>query len=407
MAIEKPEGYQTPRNDYSTWAKKEGESLVDYYGRLSANREGGILGTSGLMDRAMSSVKAKGDEELGEESVKAPTCPVGYKYDPASGTCVKISSSSDRTPSNREMFEESHRGKILGEAMGADEAWEAEKLQGSVDRLTGKSPVLDDALAFLLPGGSLLSALKKGDTEALRDYIGSDKDAKAVYDSLKATGMTDEEVARNMGSREKLGWMHGVGMADSLPTQDWVADDKGIMDTIGSRLGGSVMSLFGMNSPYQEQTSRQADITRAMTAGQRGSMFGGADWNANNNSLMTGRATIAPSFAVSSGNNWDPGLFSQSYAQTIAEQEAKAQGLMKQVQTIEAAEAAKAKAEAAAAAAAAARSRAASSGVSYGSNSWSDSSASWDNSGSSYSFSSSPSYSSTSLTSDSSSGYAG
>jgi hypothetical protein len=64
-------------------------------------------------------------------------------------------------------------------------------------------------------------------------------------------------------------------------------------------------------------------------------------------------------------------------------------------------------AEKAAAEAAAQRAAEVSSGNTYGSNSWSDSNASWDNSGSSYSFSSSPSYSSTSLTDDSSSGYAG
>lgn len=299
---------------YNPWRMAEGENLVDYYARLRSGREGGILGTSGLMDKAMSVE----EEDLGEVKKNKPVCPPGYVYDEASGSCVQVNGDSV-VPSTRERFESSQRGQVIGNALGKEEAWAREDAQGALDRLTGRAPTLNDVLMAMVPGGGILSALSNGNEDALREYIGSGGDLEKVKGMLDGN-MSASELERTLGSREAL----GRSLATSgKNTQDWESG-AGMLDTIGSRITGGVGSIvsslfgdfgrtLGANAPYSSKgfTDNQMNTIGAMTGGQRAAMWGGPG-----GSLMTGGTTnLIPSFAATSGNNWEPsiGLFTQDY----------------------------------------------------------------------------------------------
>lgn len=292
----------TPRIDYSPWVMQEGESLYDYYARLNKTREGGILGTSGLMDVPRQSVEEEAALTTGGKAGSVTTGGV----------------SEEEQKSSEQRFLESQRGETLVEGLGEEEAKKAFNLQGAVDRLTGKAPTLDDAISLLFPGMSL-AQLTQDQKDKLRKYMGSDADAALVMASLKEGGMTDDEVLRTMETKDKLGWMHGIGMADSLPTEDYIRDD-GILGTIGHRL------LGGFMSDSDNPATQGGIVSQALMAGKGGQfsslydpvtgLFGGAGAQG---------AAFAPSFAYTAGNNWDPRLFSESYADALKRQEEQQQ----------------------------------------------------------------------------------
>ena len=310
----------TPRIDYSPWEKTPEESLYDYYTRLNKNREGGILGTGGLLDLPKAATEE--DTKLGVAS--ANPCPAGYTL--VNGACVKADPEGEGEPVGWDRWKETLQGKVAIEGHGEEKAKKIFDTQAAVDRLTGRAPVLDDALALLIPGAGIAALAKKAaegeasdeELEALREYMGSGADTAMVAESLKAGGMADSEIERVMSDQETLSRMHATGMTDVPAKDDWAAD-QGIVGKAFSGIKGALAGLFAPTpESYDEAQSRKFD---AMTAGQRGSMFGGAEWNAANNSLMTGNITAVPSFLATTGANWDAGMFSQGYAEQLKQQE--------------------------------------------------------------------------------------
>jgi hypothetical protein len=77
---------------YAGLEQQAGESLRDYYTRLRATREGGILGTSGLPP-----AMPKEESTVAEEAVKELTCPDGYILQ--DGACVPAGRSGDTVES--------------------------------------------------------------------------------------------------------------------------------------------------------------------------------------------------------------------------------------------------------------------------------------------------------------------
>ena len=77
---------------YAGLEQQAGESLRDYYTRLRATREGGILGTSGLPP-----AMPKEESTVAEEAVKELTCPDGYILQ--NGACVPAGRSGDAVES--------------------------------------------------------------------------------------------------------------------------------------------------------------------------------------------------------------------------------------------------------------------------------------------------------------------
>lgn len=251
----------TPRVDYSPWAKGSNESLLAYYKRLAAQREGGILGTRGLMDRPTveKGGAAKEDKEVkGTVNVSAST---GKSEDTSS-------SSYDRD----------------GDGVVTETERKSVDLQGSVDRLSDRG---------FLPGDLhwLLSPLNSSVT---------DSDEARVVESMRNSGMADNEIERILkdtqsdggilGSglmegqkMERLAAFHGMGLLDQAATDDYVPG-QGKLGKIGSAVAG----LFA-------GTNYGGPVSNAVMKGTYGEDFGSLR-NGEGQEGPDGRYAATPSF---------------------------------------------------------------------------------------------------------------
>lgn len=200
----------TPRVDYSPWAKKPNESLIAYYKRLATQREGGILGTKGLMDLP------KTEEPETEEKQSTETV--------EKGTVVKSESSSGPTDAEKAR-EERYKGY-------EDKGYTRSEVdtQDSIDRLRGVK-YSGQGLFYGIPA-----------------LIAGMSDKYQISKKLKANGYSDAEIKQVLSDPDLLGATHMMGRIPSeQPTERYNYFESGKQDSLGEMIGSVVDGVFGTN----------------------------------------------------------------------------------------------------------------------------------------------------------------
>lgn len=205
----------TPRNDYSPWVQRADESLLDYYKRLNATREGGILGTAGLMDvpksKNIDASKGEGAVALGEEIIRKQEEGTSTPYDPYTG-------------SDWESGGYNRKDQRIGDAL---------------DRLTGRE----------YAGQGLLYGIP--------NLLSNWSDRSEVEAQLKSQGWTDEQISQYMDSQFGLEALKATQSMDRLGVMskdEYDYKDQNTKDSLWD-VGKSVVgSLFGMDKEQSRQS---------------------------------------------------------------------------------------------------------------------------------------------------------
>lgn len=213
--------------DYSAYARKTDESLYDYLARLSTEREGGILGTGGLMD--VKRIDPTEEADLGQVTMQ---CPAGYKA--VNGQCVKISDSD-----NAEV--ESQYDRYLN----SDEykqgfSFEDYKMQNSLDRLTGRK----------YAGQGLLYGIPT----ALSNYA----DRAEIKKQLMANGYTEDQADAMVADPELASATNALQRLGTMPTREYDYKQQNTQNSLFDVGSSIVGSIFGLNEERDANYSRQS-----------------------------------------------------------------------------------------------------------------------------------------------------
>lgn len=257
----------TRKIDYSPWEMQGDDTLTSYYQRLAAQRQGGILGTQGLMD------VPEVAKPLAEVTKNTPTCPVGTVWN---GTaCVPVQQEeTGLTP------EELAKMKMTPEEMAED----ALRRQLQID-----GPRAVEAAGLFIPGGFALKNFEDwSDQQKLMNY-----NLAQGFDERYGEG-TSEALSKNplaMAHLMSTGDMNALGDFGNFDTasykpKGWTDLGKSMFDDAKS-MGGSVVAdimgignqisdgLFGTNRVWEAQEDQrlanmraQQDKWAAISAGQ-------------------------------------------------------------------------------------------------------------------------------------------
>jgi len=270
--------------DYSPWYIGADESLVDYYKRLAGQREGGILGTSGLMDKPV-----KKDKETTKE------------VDPTKGAdlgVVKVSDSGDGEP-----YKDPYEGSDAQAQGFTKEEFDREAM---LKRLTGRQ-YAGQGLMYGIP--NLLS--NWSDREALRS-------------DLLRQGWTEEQIERALANPEYLMATNSLERLGGLPTEEYRREEAGTQDSLFKAAGSVVGSIFGLNDSGPKQSPYSPMVSPAYPSFNQGMMA--QVQAAQNAQMFDPYGNIIPKGGMFSQDYWVNASAERVEAERIAaEQEAARQ----------------------------------------------------------------------------------
>lgn len=213
--------------DYSPYKIQPGEDLYSYLARMQKEREGGILGTKGLLD--VKKIDPEEEKTLGQAEM---SCPVGQVWNGVA--CVAVGGDSDG-----EGVKSQYERYLESDERAAGFSFEDYKMQNSLDRLTGRK----------YAGQGLLYGIP--------NMLSTYSDKAEVKSQLLANGYTEEQADRMVNDPELASATNMLGRLGTMPTNEYDYKQQNTQDSLWD-VGKSVIgSIFGMDKP-DENYSRQS-----------------------------------------------------------------------------------------------------------------------------------------------------
>lgn len=206
--------------DYSPYQQNPDENLYTYLARLASTREGGILGTKGLMDAATAPTPAKTIDPTADPSLGILTsnCPI----DPRTGkpNCNLKSDGNDVTITDPY---EGSKEQLAGFSRADFE------MQNALDRLTGRA----------YAGQGLLYGIPH--------LLSNWADTSKVESALVAAGYTPEEASRLANDPELASATNALGRMGTMPTHEYDYKQQNTQTSLWDVGTSIVGSIFGLD----------------------------------------------------------------------------------------------------------------------------------------------------------------
>lgn len=227
--------------DYSQYYKTPDESLYDYLVRMQSDREGGILGTKGLMD-----VKKIDPEEEADLGEVAMSCPVGQVWNGVA--CVPEPS----TEGDDQEIKSQHDRYLESDEYKQGFSFEDYKMQNALDRLTGRQYAAQ-GLLYGIP-----------------NMIVNWSDRMEVKNQLLANGYTEEQADAMVNDPEMASATNMLGRLGTMPTHEYDYKQQNTQDSLFDVGKSIVGSIFGLNEDKEENYSRQSPFMTPEQYNQQG-----------------------------------------------------------------------------------------------------------------------------------------